>query len=250
MLILLFLTMVTGGILTLGVNLIPPRHGLPPTPGEPESYKTDRFQDTVDRVDASFQKSWSVENIQTALPAEELTIARRLSLGLMGTIPSLEEIRQFETQPSGERVNWWIDHILQDRRYADYLAERMARAFVGTEDGPFIFFRRRKFVAWLSEQITKGVPYDQVVREVIATEGLWTIEKKKSNEPWRQRWHSPRNCCPPREPFESKCPSGSPTRKIPILPGQRSIECGRSFVGSLWWRPWTIWKPRPPLPPP
>ena len=177
---LLFLTMVTGGILTLGVNLIPPRHGLAPTPGEPESYKTDRFQDTVDRVDASFQKSWSVENIQTALPAEELTIARRLSLGLMGTIPSLEEIRQFETQPSGERVNWWIDHILQDRRYADYLAERMARAFVGTEDGPFIFFRRRKFVAWLSEQITKGVPYDQVVREVIATEGLWT-EKPATN---------------------------------------------------------------------
>ncbi len=177
---LLFLSMVTIGTLTLGFNLIPPRHGLPPTPSNPESYQVDQFQGTVKQVDASFQKSWSADNIQAALPADELALARRLSLGLMGTIPSLEEIRQLESQPAGERVNWWIDHILQDRRYSDYLAERMARAFVGTEDGPFIFFRRRKFVAWLSEQITKGVPYDQMVREVIATEGLWT-EKPATN---------------------------------------------------------------------
>lgn len=98
----------------------------------------------------------------------------------MGTIPSLEEIRQFESRPEGERLTWWIDHVLQDRRFADYLAERFARVFVGTEDGPFILFRRRKFRSWLSDQITLNVPYDQIVREVISTEGIWT-EKPATN---------------------------------------------------------------------
>ena len=42
--------------------------------------------------------------------------------------------------PPASGCAWWIDHILQDRRFADYLAERLARACVGTEDGPFIFY--------------------------------------------------------------------------------------------------------------
>ncbi len=92
----------------------------------------------------------------------------------MGTIPSLEEIRQFEYLPAEQRLPWWIDHILQDRRFADNFAERFARAFVGTEDGPFILYRRRRFVAWLGDQFAANRPYDQIVRELIASEGLWT----------------------------------------------------------------------------
>ena len=69
---------------------------------------------------------------------------------------------------------WWLDHILQDRRFADYFAERLARTFVGTEDGPFILYRRRRFVTWLEEQLAHNRPYDQLVRELIAGTGLWT----------------------------------------------------------------------------
>ena len=61
----------------------------------------------------------------------------------MGVVPSLEEIRQFEALPSEQRLPWWLDHILQDRRFNDYFAERLARAYVGTEDGPFLFYRRQ-----------------------------------------------------------------------------------------------------------
>jgi hypothetical protein len=64
----------------------------------------------------------------------------------MATIPSLEEIRQFEYLPQEQRLSWWIDHILQDPCFADNFAERFARAFVGTEDGPFICYRRSRAV--------------------------------------------------------------------------------------------------------
>jgi hypothetical protein len=46
--------------------------------------------------------------------------------------------------------------------------------FVGTEDGPFLKFRRRRFVAWLSDAILANRRYDAVVRDLIADEGLWT----------------------------------------------------------------------------
>jgi len=100
--------------------------------------------------------------------------ARRVSLGLMGSIPSLEEIRQLEAQPTALREQWWVEHLLADRRTADHLAERFGRAFVGTENGPFIIYRRRRFVSWLSDQFFQNRPYDGIVRELLASEGIWT----------------------------------------------------------------------------
>jgi hypothetical protein len=98
-----------------------------------------------------------------------------LSLGLTGTIPSLQEIRQFEAR-DGDRLQWWLDGLLRDGRFHDYLAERLARAYVGTEDGPFIIYRRRRFVSWLSDQVRDNRPYNQVVHDMIASDGVWTGE--------------------------------------------------------------------------
>ena len=171
---LLFIGLVLGGGVALVANLMPPRKMKPITSYDAQAYRKPEFRSTVEHVDESFRRQWASEGIKPAQPASDLQIARRLSLGLMGTVPSLEEIRQIESLPREERMPWWVDHILQDQRFADYLAERLARAFVGTEDGPFIFFRRRRFVSWLEEGIVKNRPYDEIVRDLIDDSGLWT----------------------------------------------------------------------------
>jgi hypothetical protein len=128
----------------------------------------------VDAVDGSFRRSWAEQGLVPAAAAPELAVMRRLALSLCGTVPSLEAIRQFEAAPPGSRIEIWLDRLLHDRRTADSLAERFARVFVGTEDGPFLLFRRRRFVAWLSDAILENRPYDGIVRDLIAESGLWT----------------------------------------------------------------------------
>ena len=132
------------------------------------------FNAAVARVDASFREPWTANGVQPAPPTPELLQARRIALGLMGTVPSLEEVRQLEALPAGQRATWYLDHVLKDTRFHDYVAERLARAYVGTEDGPFLLFRRRRFVTWISEQVAANRPYDQLVRELIAGDGVWT----------------------------------------------------------------------------
>ncbi len=129
---------------------------------------------TVARLDESFTQSWSAANVIPSPKADDLAIARRLSLALAGTIPSLAEMREFEAHPATDRIAWWVSSLLADRRSSDLLAERFARALVGTEDGPFLVYRRRRFVSWLSDQIHENRRYDELVRELIASEGLWT----------------------------------------------------------------------------
>jgi hypothetical protein len=132
------------------------------------------FPATVTRLNATFHTQWEQEKLVPAGPADDLAVARRLSLALTGSIPSLQEVRQFESLPEKDRLARWVASILADRRYADYFAERFARVYVGTEDGPFIFYRRRRFVSWLSDQFSQNRPYDGLVRELIASRGLWT----------------------------------------------------------------------------
>lgn len=170
----LFLGLIGGGVLALGAGLMPPRQPKPLTRFNLSAYQAPDFVAAVRRVDAAFRHAWTEQKLRPAPPASDLTVARRLALGLRGTIPSLEEIRQFEYLPGDQRLPWWIDHILQDRRFADNFAERFARAFVGTEDGPLILYRRRRFVDWLAEQFAQNRPYDQLVRDLIVSEGLWT----------------------------------------------------------------------------
>lgn len=125
-------------------------------------------------VDGYFEALWADRRIVPAEEADALTILRRLSLALHGTIPSLQEIRAFEADTRPDRLQRWTARLLDDPRFADYFAERLARAFVGVEGGQFIVYRRDRFKLWLAEQLRNNTPYDQMVRRMIASEGLWT----------------------------------------------------------------------------
>ena len=127
-------------------------------------------------VDVEFQQHWQSAKLKVADKADNLLVARRLSLALTGTVPSLEEIRAFEQVASEDQIEWWLARLLNDRRCSDYLAERFARAFVGTDGGEFIVYRRRRFVTWLSDQLNDKVPYDQIVRAMISDRGSWTAK--------------------------------------------------------------------------
>lgn len=129
---------------------------------------------TVAAVDALFRRQWEQASLAPAAVADELTIARRMSLALAGTIPSLAEIRELEGVPDTKRTAWWRERLLAERRTADYLAERLARPLVGIEDGPFLIFRRRRFVTWLADAVAENRPYDAIVRDLISSSGLWT----------------------------------------------------------------------------
>lgn len=118
--------------------------------------------------------AWAEAELDAAGPADTLLVARRLSLALTGAVPSLEEIRVLERLPEARRIDHHLEALLGSRRYADYVAERLARAFVGTDNGPFLIFRRRRFVYWLSDALAEGRPYDAVVRDMVAGNGLWT----------------------------------------------------------------------------
>lgn len=161
--------------LAIAANLLRRERIEQPASFTPVAERAADLQSLVAQVDAQFRDAWTTQNLEPAPRADDLTLARRLSLGLTGTIPSLEEIRRLEKVPPADRIDWWVAHLLEDRRYADYVAERFTRAWVGTDEGPFLIYRRRRFRTWISDRLHKqDLAYDQIVRKLLSDQGLWT----------------------------------------------------------------------------
>ena len=171
---LLFCGLCACGLVALAATLLKARPDRKPRAGRLPAAQQATLDRTVSKIDAAFRQSWEEAGLEPAGQADDLLVARRLSLALEGTIPSLEEIRQFEAHGPEDRIDWWLRGIFADRRYSDYMSERFARAWVGTEQGPFLLYRRRRFVSWLADQLHENRRYDRIVRDLIADTGLWT----------------------------------------------------------------------------
>ena len=128
----------------------------------------------VQTVDAQLAADWAAEGWAAPAVADDLTLLRRLSLALHGTVPSLEEIRAFEADGQPRRIERWTRTMLTDERFGRYWSERLARPMVGTATEPFAIFRRDRFTDWLAERLRTDQPWDQTVRHLIADEGGWT----------------------------------------------------------------------------
>ncbi len=143
----------------------------PPELREPVA---DDLPSVVASVDRLLVSQLSTAGVAPTAKADDLTVLRRLSLALHGTIPSLEEIRRFEADTRPDRLAIWTNALLDDNRFADYFAERLARAYVGVEGGNPVLYRRDRFADWLREQLRERVPYDAIVRSMLSDEGVWT----------------------------------------------------------------------------
>src|SRR5262245_7434689 len=120
----------------------------PGSAGRPVSRLADGLDAVVERVDRLFARKWASAELEPAAAADDLQVLRRLSLALLGTVPSLEEIRKFEEISESARLQNWTVRMLSDRRSADYLAERMAVALIGDRERDFPGFRRERYTAW------------------------------------------------------------------------------------------------------
>lgn len=170
---LLMAVTILGCVTVLGATLRR-RPAIEPPENVEGAYRSSGFDETLALANDQMIAMTDVVRGEVAQPADNLAIARRISLALVGSGLSLEEVRALSAVPEERQLHWWTSYLLNDPRWSDYFAERFSRAFVGTDEGPFILFRRRKFRMWLSEQFDEDVGYDQIVRSMIRSEGLWT----------------------------------------------------------------------------
>ena len=117
-------------------------------------------------------RSLAAENARNKVPAaapqiDDLAWLRRVTVDLVGRIPTHAEILEFQGLPTGERRNHVIDRLIADPRFNDrwtvFFAD-MLRIRTGEEGGG-------AYLAFVHQSLENKLPYDQMCRQLISANG-------------------------------------------------------------------------------
>jgi hypothetical protein len=167
--------------LALALVLVRPLPAEEP-PATPKPVKDPRALSTeIDRVLSVLQKDASLEPVPLADDAEFL---RRVSLDLIGRIPTVSEVRDFLDDRHPDKRARIVEQLLQGRGYADHFAHVWRAAWlpqVNLEaEDPTL---RLSFEGWLRKRLEEDSPYDQMVREILTIRAPGSARGRQPGEP-------------------------------------------------------------------
>jgi hypothetical protein len=136
-------------------------------------------------VDRLMLAKWKKLGLVPSGLCSDSEFIRRLSLDLLGRLPTPAEVRAFLADRRPDRRTKLIDRCLDDPDYAAYWALRWGSILrnsqlAGSEAAAYAFHD------WLKDMIGRNRPYDQLVRGVVAAAGEWQ-EAPAINWYWQMR---------------------------------------------------------------
>ena len=105
--------------------------------------------------------------VTTTSKIDDLAFLRRLSVDLIGRIPTVAEIAEFEAWPVAERRQKLIDKLLKHEGFADRWAVFLSDVFrvrSGADGGAAL-------QAYVHKAVNEGLPYDQLCRQLLIAGG-------------------------------------------------------------------------------
>lgn len=103
-------------------------------------------------------------------PAGDATFLRRVSLDVIGRLPTPAETRAFLADAAPDKRARLVDRLLDRPEYADYWANKWADLL---RPNPYRVGIKAVYNldAWLRDAFRRNKPYDQFVREVVTAQG-------------------------------------------------------------------------------
>ncbi|MBI1310440.1 DUF1553 domain-containing protein [bacterium] len=102
---------------------------------------------------------------------DDSTFLRRVTLDIAGRLPTPEETTEFLASTAADKRDQVIDHLLRSPEYADFFAGKWAPLLKNRRDDAADITSNFAFHAWIRDSLLANVPYDQMVRELLAATG-------------------------------------------------------------------------------
>jgi hypothetical protein len=99
------------------------------------------------------------------------TFLRRVTLDIAGRLPTTAETDAFLTSKEADKRDRVIDTLLSSPDYADYFANKWSSLLKNKRDDNADISANFAFYAWLRDNLLANTPYDQIVRQVLASTG-------------------------------------------------------------------------------
>lgn len=139
---------------------------LVPRPGATVAIKRPATNFIDPLVDAKLAKL----NIEASGPADDSEFLRRVSLDIIGTLPTAEESRTFLASKDPEKRAKLVDSLLARPEFADVWTQKWADV-LRVDRGVLGHKRAYTYFRWIRKSVAENKPFDTFARELISAEG-------------------------------------------------------------------------------
>lgn len=121
-------------------------------------------------IDELATVEWKRIHAQPAPLADDVTFLRRVYLDLIGTLPTVEEVRKFLADTNPAKRSLVIDELLARPEYVDYWSLRWGdllrahRRYLGDKG-------LASFSGWIRQAVRENKPLDKMTRELLTAQG-------------------------------------------------------------------------------
>ena len=102
---------------------------------------------------------------------DDATFLRRISRDIGGRLPTMEETKAFLASREPEKRDRAIEALLSSPDYADYFANKWTALLKNTRTATADITANFAFHSWMRDSLLANTPYDQIVRQVLASTG-------------------------------------------------------------------------------
>ncbi|MDA0284667.1 MAG: DUF1553 domain-containing protein [Planctomycetota bacterium] len=101
----------------------------------------------------------------------DATFLRRVTLDIAGRLPSEDEAAAFLASSEDSKRDQVVESLLRSPDYADFFAGKWTPLLKNRRDDASDITSNFAFHAWIRDSLLANVPYDQIVRELLAATG-------------------------------------------------------------------------------
>ena len=133
--------------------------------GAPPSTPPANYIDEL--VNAKLQKL----RIQPSELCSDQVFLRRVTIDITGRLPSEDDYRSFIADKDPAKRAKLVDRLLGQKEFAEIWAMKWAELLMIKSSNTVSYKSTYLYYNWLSERISRGVPLDQIVRDVLTASG-------------------------------------------------------------------------------
>jgi hypothetical protein len=119
-------------------------------------------------IDEILEHEWQRRKIVPSEVCSDDQFLRRISLDLIGRIPTVDELDKFRGHRDRSAQ---IDSLLKSAEFSLFQADLWTSVLIGYVEEEEALNSRRVLRDWLQEAIERQVPWDDITRDLIAAEG-------------------------------------------------------------------------------
>ena len=132
-------------------------------------------------LDGIFENAWRKAHLAPSAPIDDATYLRRVSLDLVGRIPTSTEVRAFTSDTSPDKRSKKVDALLASPEHASNMARIFDAVLMGRETKAAVV-DRGAFDRWLELAFAEKTPWNRIVTEIVTATGKNSLGGAKGLE--------------------------------------------------------------------